>query len=191
MTTPAIAALDLRHERWARMFVATVRLPDGSTTLRDIEDHGQAVAVLPYDPERRVALLVRQFRAPPFHVAGEADMLETPAGRLDESDPAACARREAMEEVGLRLGELEPVLVTWTMPALSTEPGHLFFAPYRAADRVAAGGGLAAEHEGITVVEVPLARLAAMADDGTLAELKLFALVQTLRLRRPELFAAP
>ncbi len=191
MTTPAIAALDLRHERWARMFVATVCLPDGSTTLRDIEDHGQAVAVLPYDPERRVALLVRQFRAPPFHVAGEADMLETPAGRLDESDPAACARREAMEEVGLRLGELEPVLVTWTMPALSTERGHLFFAPYRAADRVAAGGGLAAEHEGITVVEVPLARLAAMADDGTLAELKLFALVQTLRLRRPELFAAP
>ena len=90
-----------------------------------------------------MALLVRQFRAPPFHVAGEASMLETPAGRLDESDPAACARREAMEEVGLRLGELEPVLVTWTMPALSTERAHLFLAPYRAADRVAAGGGLA------------------------------------------------
>jgi nudix-type nucleoside diphosphatase (YffH/AdpP family) len=189
--TAAIAALDLRHERWARMFEATVRLPDGGTTLRDIEDHGQAVAVLPYDPDRRVALLVRQFRAPPFHVAGEADMLETPAGRLDESDPAACARREAMEEVGLRLGELEPVLVAWTMPALSTELAHLFLAPYRAADRVAEGGGLASEHEGIAVVEMPLARLAAMADDGTLAELKLFALVQTLRLRRPELFAAP
>ncbi len=187
---PEIAALDLRHERWARMFVATVRLPGGETTLRDMEDHGRAVAVLPYDPERRVALLVRQFRAPPFHAAGEATTLETPAGRLDESDPEACARREAMEEVGLRLGGLEPVLVAWTMPALSTERAHLF-APYRAADRVAAGGGLASEHEGIAVVEMPLAGLAAMADDGTLTELKLFALVQTLRLRRPELFAAP
>ena len=68
---------------------------------------------------------------------------------------------------------------------------HLFFAPYRAADRVAAGGGLASEQEGIAVVETPLAELAAMADGGTLTELKLFALVQTLRLRRPELFAAP
>jgi len=191
VTAAAIAALDLRHERWARMFVATVRLPDGETTLRDIEDHGRAVAVLPYDPERRVALLVRQFRAPPFHAAGEAEMLEAPAGRLDETDPAACARREALEEVGLRLGALEPVLVTWTMPALSTERAHLFLARYRASDRVAAGGGLASEHEGITVAETPLAELAAMADAGTLTELKLFALVQTLRLRRPELFAAP
>ena len=48
--TPVIAALDLRHERWARVFVATVRLPDGGTTLRDVEDHGKAVAVLPYAP---------------------------------------------------------------------------------------------------------------------------------------------
>jgi nudix-type nucleoside diphosphatase (YffH/AdpP family) len=189
--TPEIAALDLRHDRWARMFVATVRLPDGNTALRDVEDHGQAVAVLPYDPERRVALLVRQFRAPPFHVAGEAAMLETPAGRLEEEDPAACARREAMEEVGLRLGALEPVVITWTMPALSTERAHLFLAPYRASDRVEEGGGLASEHEGISVSEMPLAELAAMADGGTLTELKLFALVQTLRLRRPELFAAP
>jgi nudix-type nucleoside diphosphatase (YffH/AdpP family) len=188
---PEIAALDLRHDRWARMFVATVRLPDGGTTLRDLEDHGQAVAVLPYDPEGRVALLVRQFRAPPFHAAGEAEMLEAPAGRLDEDDPAACARREAMEEAGLRLGALEPVLLAWTMPALSTERAHLFLAPYRAADRVGEGGGLASEHEGISVSEMPLAELAAMADAGTLAELKLFALVQTLRLRRPELFARP
>ncbi len=188
---PEIAALELRHERWARMFVATVRLPDGNTASRDIEDHGQAVAVLPYDPERRVALLVRQFRAPPFHVAGEATMLETPAGRLEDEEPAACARREAMEEVGLRLGALEPVVLTWTMPALSTERAHLFLAPYRASDRVEEGGGLASEHEGISVSEMPLAELAAMADGGTLTELKLFALVQTLRLRRPELFAAP
>lgn len=189
--TAEITALDLRHDRWARMFVATVRLPGGETALRDIEDHGQAVSVLPYDPERRMALLVRQFRAPPFHVAGEAETLETPAGRLDEDDPAACARREAMEEVGLRIGALEPVLVTWTMPALSTERAHLFLAPYRAADRVGAGGGLASEHEDIAIAETPLAELADMADRGTLTELKLFALVQTLRLRRPELFAGP
>lgn len=147
--------------------------------------------MLPYDPERRAALLVRQFRAPPFHAAGEAQMLEAPAGRLDEDDPEACARREAVEEVGLRLGALEPVVFAWTMPALSTERAHLFLAPYRAVDRVGAGGGLSSEQEGISVTEMPLAELAAMADAGALTELKLFALVQTLRLRRPELFAPP
>jgi hypothetical protein len=38
------------------------------------------------------------------------------------------------------------------------------------------------------VLELPLAQLAAMADAGTLTELKLLLLVQTLRLRRPDLF---
>ena len=186
--TPVIEALTLRHERWSRMFVATLRLPDGQTVQRDVEDHGEAVAVLPFDPARRTALLVRQFRAPPFHTAGEPEMLELPAGRLDEDDPAACARREAMEEIGLRLGFLEPVMVAWTMPALSTERAHLFLASYDSADRVARGGGLAEEHEDIAVTEKPLVELAAMADRGELRGLKLFALVQTLRLRRPELF---
>jgi len=37
---------------------------------------------------------------------------------------------------------------------------------------------------------MPLVTLAAMAEDGTLADLKTFALVQTLRMRRPELFKA-
>ncbi|MFC7556825.1 NUDIX domain-containing protein [Pseudoroseomonas wenyumeiae] len=115
-------------------------------------------------------------------------MLEPAAGRLDEADPEACARREALEETGLRLTQLEPVAYVWTMPALSTERAWMYLAPYAEADRVAAGGGLAEEHEEIEVLELPLAELAAMADAGTLTELKLLLLVQTLRLRRPELF---
>jgi hypothetical protein len=77
------------------------------------------------------------------------------------------------------------------MPALSTERAHLFLAPYRAADRVAAGGGLASEHEGISVPRCRSPNSPPWRTGGTLTELKLFALVQTLRLRRPELFAAP
>ncbi|MFT8244352.1 NUDIX domain-containing protein [Roseomonas sp. BN140053] len=188
--TPELARIETRYRRWSTMLLATYRLPDGAEMPRDIEDHGEAVAVLPFAPERRCALLVQQFRAPAFHAAGEATMLEPPAGRLDEADPEACARREALEELGVRLGPLEPVARVWTMPALSTERAWLFLAPYARADRIAAGGGLAAEQEHITVLERPLAELAAMADAGTLCELKLLTLVQTLRLRRPELFAA-
>ncbi|MBC9177348.1 NUDIX domain-containing protein [Roseomonas ludipueritiae] len=168
--------------------VATIRLPDGQLTKRDIEDHGEAAVVLPYDPARRVAMLVRQFRTPPYHVSGDGMMLEPAAGRLDEADPESCARREALEEVGLRLTSLEPVACVWTMPALSTERAWLYLAPYAEADRVAKGGGLVEEHEEIEVLEVPLVELAAMADAGTLTEIKLLLLVQTLRLRQPALF---
>jgi nudix-type nucleoside diphosphatase (YffH/AdpP family) len=153
-----------------------------------VEDHGAAVCVLPYDPERRVALLVRQFRAAVFHASGEAEVLEAPAGMLDEDDPAACARREALEEVGLTLASLEPAGATWTMPGISTEYMHLYLAPYRPRDRTGQGGGVAGEHENITITEIKLAELAAMADRGDLNDLKTFALVQTLRLRRPDLF---
>ena len=184
--------IDLKtlHEGWSRLFALRIRLPDGQVMKREVEDHGTAVSVLPYDPERRVAMLVRLFRAPVFHTSGEPEMLEAPAGLLDEDDPAHCARREALEEVGLTLTSLEAVGVVWTMPGISTERMHLYLAPYGSDDRTGEGGGVVDEHENITVVEMDLAGLAALADRGGLSDLKTFALVQTLRLRRPDLFCA-
>ncbi|WP_375461399.1 NUDIX domain-containing protein [uncultured Enterovirga sp.] len=170
------------------MLKVRVALPDGSTLTREVEDHGDAAAVLAYDPERRVALMARQLRAPMLLAAGEPDVLEVVAGLLDGDEPEQCARREAEEEVGLRLGPLEKVVVLNTMPGISTERIHLFLAAYAASDRVGAGGGLAGESENITVEEHALADLAVMADDGRLPDAKTMLLIQTLRLRRPELF---
>jgi nudix-type nucleoside diphosphatase (YffH/AdpP family) len=183
-----IVAIDTLHEGWGKLLKLRIELPDGHVLTREVEDHGAAVAVLPYDPERRMAVLVRQFRAPVFLVTQTAEVLEAPAGMLDEDDPEACARREAGEEVGLSLRDLERVGAAWASPGVSTECIHLFLAPYSARDRSGAGGGLAEEHENITVMEMPLAELGEMAQRGELADLKTLALVQTLRLRRPELF---
>jgi 8-oxo-dGTP pyrophosphatase MutT (NUDIX family) len=94
-----------------------------------------------------------------------------------------------MEEAGLKLHALEHVGTAWSMPGISTEQMHLYLAPYCEADRIGLGGGIANEHEGITVVELPLAELAAMADAGQINDMKTLAVVQTLRLRKPELFA--
>ena len=176
------------HDGWGRLLGLRIRLPDGEVIKREVEDHGNAICVLPYDPERRVAVLVRQFRAPVFHAAGEADLLEAPAGMLDEDDPADCARREAFEEVGLALTSLEPAGAVWTMPGISTEFMHLYLARYGPRDRTGAGGGVAGEHENITIVEMTLSDLSMMAERGELVDLKTLALVQTLRLRRPDLF---
>ena len=143
--------------------------------------------MLPYDPERRGALVARQFRGP-VYLAGEPDILEPPAGLIDEGEDAAqSARREAMEEVGVRLDELEPLGFYWASPGSTTECSSLFLAPYTASDRIEAGGGTD-DHEAIEVVETPLLELAGMIDRGELHDLKLLALMQTLRLRRPELF---
>ena len=174
---------------WSTFSVATVELPDGSRIRREIEDHGDAVAVLPYDPQRRVATLVRQLRAPLLHAAGLQDHLEAPAGILEGEDPEACARREVMEETGLRLGPLEHVVRAWSLPGLSTERMDLFLAPYGSADKLGRGGGLAEEHENIIVVEMALAELAAMIEQGTLTDLKTATLVLALQARHKELFA--
>jgi hypothetical protein len=53
---------------------------------------------------------------------------------------------------------------------------------------VGQGGGAKGEHENITVLELPLRELAAMADAGALVDMKTVTLLQTLRLRRPDLF---
>jgi nudix-type nucleoside diphosphatase (YffH/AdpP family) len=176
------------YKGWASLSIATVRGPDGREFERVVEDHGSATCVLPYDPVRRTAILVSQFRAPVCVASGETSLAEAIAGLTDGEEPHVAAAREALEEAGLKLSNLEPAGVAWTMPGVSTERMSLFLAQYAPSDRVAAGGGHAHEHENITVVEMPLKALADMADDGTLNDLKTLALVQTLRVRKPALF---
>jgi nudix-type nucleoside diphosphatase (YffH/AdpP family) len=177
------------YSGWGRFKLLQVRMKDGSVAERQIEDHGQAAAVLPYDPVRRVALLARQPRMGPLYLGLDPYLMEAAAGIIDPGEDAGSAvRREALEELGLRLGELEPVATAWTTPGVSSERGYLFLASYSQADRVARGGGLASEQEDIEVLELPLDQLARMADEGALEDLKTLALVLTLMRRRPELF---
>lgn len=186
-----LISTDILYKGWSTLYRATIELDDGLRLAREVEDHGAAVAVLPYDPERRVALLVRQLRNGPL-VAGvdEPRLLEAPAGLIDPGEDAAAAgRREAMEEVGVEIGELEPLGVSFSCPGVSTERISLYLGQYGQTDRVSEGGGLASEHENIEVVELPLAELARLADAGELADLKTLALTLHLRLRRPELFS--
>jgi nudix-type nucleoside diphosphatase (YffH/AdpP family) len=184
----SIGHVETVHAGWGQYLIATVRLADGTSLRREIEHHGAAACVLPYDPARKTAILVRQFRAPVFYIADVAETLEAVAGVIEDESPIECARREALEEAGIRLTTLEPVGAVFTMPGISTERMHLFLAVYGASDRIGEGGGIAAEHEGTLPVETPLLELSAMAEAGTITDLKTLALIQTLRIRRPDLF---
>jgi nudix-type nucleoside diphosphatase (YffH/AdpP family) len=182
-----IVTRTLVYEGWLSVYRLTVRMANGALEERHVEHHGPAVAVLPYDPERLVALLVSMPR-PPVMLSGEPDLLEVIAGRIDGAILEDEARREAEEEAGVRLGLLEPVANLWTMPSISTERVQLYLATFTQADRVGPGGGAANENEGITVHEVPLNRLSEMARAGALLDAKTLVLVQALQLRRPDLF---
>jgi nudix-type nucleoside diphosphatase (YffH/AdpP family) len=180
----------LVYSGWGRFLLLDVALGDGRKAERQIEDHGEAAAVLPYDAERRVALVCRQPRIGPLYSGFEPHLVEAAAGVIDPGEEAAAtAVREAFEELGVKLGAVEPVVAAWSMPAVSSERIHLFLAPFRAVDRVTAGGGMAEEGEEIEVLERPLADLLRAADAGTLPDIKTLALVWALARRRPELFA--
>jgi nudix-type nucleoside diphosphatase (YffH/AdpP family) len=187
---PQILRRETVYAGYATLERVLVRMPGGEEVWREVQSHGHAVAVLPYDPARRVAYTVRLHRIPVMICGGADPLEEACAGMIDAADegPAQAARREALEELGLRLGELEALGLVWTSPGIVAESCHLFLAPVTVADRVAPGGGAPGEHEGIEVRERSLADLAEAADGGTILDAKLLLLVQTLRLRRPDLF---
>jgi nudix-type nucleoside diphosphatase (YffH/AdpP family) len=186
---PEIIATSTLHQGWCRLLKVRLRA-EGAEVEREVEDHGPAVAVLPYDPVRRMALMIRLLRAPVLLTAGLAELLEVPAGLLDESDPAETARREVREETGLHVRELEAVGSVWTSPGVSTERMELYLARYAEADRVDSGGGLASENENITVEEMPLVELWSKVEAREIRDMKTLTLVLLLHAREPQLFSA-
>jgi nudix-type nucleoside diphosphatase (YffH/AdpP family) len=186
---PRILQRKITHAGYLTIERLRLRLPDGAEAFREVESHGNAAAVLPYDAERRCALVVRLFRAPVLVATGGLISEEACAGMIELEDAPATARREANEELGVDLKSLEFIARVWSSPGVSTERQSLFLAPYRPSDRSGKGGGAQGEHENIAVVERSLAGLAFDADQRRIADSKLLTLVLALRLRRPELFA--
>ncbi len=98
---------------------------DGSWTTqsRETYDRGNGATVVLYDPEARTILLTRQFRLP-VYVNGHPDgmLVEAAAGLLDGDAPDEAIRREAAEELGVRIGELEHLFDLYMSCLLYTSP---------------------------------------------------------------------
>ncbi|PLW74911.1 NUDIX domain-containing protein [Cohaesibacter celericrescens] len=157
---------------------------------REIHDHGHAICVLPVDRDRHVALLVRQLRAG-LVANKEPDpmLLEVAAGLIDEGESAeGAALREAEEELGFRINELQFVSSFYASPGILTEKVHGFLASYTLDDRVHEGGGLDHEDEDIIVEEIALDELGEAVLEGRLRDSKTILLIQYLMLAEPELF---
>jgi nudix-type nucleoside diphosphatase (YffH/AdpP family) len=158
-----------------------LRGPDGRWTrqVRETYDRGNGATILLYDPATLAVLLVRQFRYPAY-VNGHPDgmLLETPAGLLDGDAPEAAIRREAEEETGVRVGAVRRLFEVFMSPGSVTERVAFFAALCSPADRVGAGGGVAAEGEQIEVVELPLDAALAAVEAGEIVDGKTIMLLQ-------------
>jgi ADP-ribose pyrophosphatase len=103
---------------------ATFRHEDGEEVERELVTHPGAVGIVAHDGER--IWLVRQ----PREAAGVSDLLELPAGKLDEEgeEPLETAKRELAEEIGKQAEHWEPLGSFFTSPGFTDEEVHLFLA---------------------------------------------------------------
>ncbi len=155
-----------------RLRVDEVEAADGHRSTREVIEHGGAVGVVcVHDGD---IWLVRQYRH-----ATEEVLLEIPAGKLSPGeDPAACAARELVEEVGLRPRHLEHLATYYTTPGFTNERFFLYFT-----DDVEPNPGSTDAGEVIEIERRPVSRARELLSSGEIADAKTLLGLAFLTLR--------
>ena len=150
---------------------------------------GDAVTVLPYDPERDLVLVVEQIRAGPMARGdGQCWQIEAIAGRVDPFEtPQAAARREALEEAGLTLTDLISVAQYYPSPGAKTEFLYSYVALTSLPDACAGVFGLAEEAEDIRGHLISFDQLMALVASGEVANAPLILTALWLQRERARL----
>jgi 8-oxo-dGTP pyrophosphatase MutT (NUDIX family) len=134
----------------ARVRVERFRYADGEEVEREVVRHPGAVGVVAHDATH--VWLVRQ----PREATGEPDLLEIPAGKLDEEgeEPIETAKRELAEEIGKSAAHWAELQRFYTSPGFTDEQVIVYLAT--GLEDVDAA---APEGERIEIVAWPLERL--------------------------------
>lgn len=123
------------------------------------------MAIVPVDSEGNV-LLVRQYRK-----AAERNLLEIPAGGIEEGEePLRSARRELEEETGFSAQNWERLTGFYTSPGFCTEYMHVFLAT-----NLSAAAGKPDDDENIEVVRLPLSKAPELISSGEICDAKSIA----------------
>ena len=172
----------LLSDNWYTLKATTFewRRRDGTwqTQQRETYDRGNAAVILPYNPERRTVVLVKQFRYPAYVNGYDELMIEAVAGLLDDESPENRIRAEAEEEAGYRLRDVRKIFESFMSPGSVTEKLHFFVAEYEPDMKVGDGGGLQDEGEDIEVIEPTIDEALAMIADGRIVDGKTIMLLQ-------------
>jgi ADP-ribose pyrophosphatase len=150
----------------------TVEYPNGSRHAYETIEHPGAVVILPITANGSV-VFVEQYR----HSIRQT-LLELPAGTLERGeDPAVCAARELMEEIGMAPGSLKALGSLFPAPGFCDEIQYLFCATDLREQKATPD-----EDEFITTVELSLVQLDEAIISGRLMDAKSLALILRAQL---------
>ncbi|MHB1949620.1 MAG: NUDIX domain-containing protein [Gammaproteobacteria bacterium] len=141
-----LVRLHLRHRLfnggWSNVFT------------REIMERYTAAAVLPYDPKLDRIILIEQFRSGALHDPQGPWQIEIPAGIIcPDEEPLGVAIREAREETGCKVSNLELIYDYFISPGASNEYIHIYYGLVDAS-HVNGIHGLPEENEDIRVRNV-------------------------------------
>jgi GDP-mannose pyrophosphatase NudK len=163
----------------------TFRVNEEEEQKKEVYTRSNSATILLYNTEQKTVVLTRQLRLPTYLNGNEDGMLvECCAGTIDAGETAEeCIRREAIEEIGYELQNIEKMGEAYVSPASVTEMVTLFIAPYTAEMQIAEGGGLKEEHEDIEVLEMPFEKAFSMMESGAIRDAKTIMLLQYLKMK--------
>lgn len=175
MTEKTLSSQPIFSGQVIKLRVDTVEMPGGCQTTREIIEHADCIAVVAIDNEDNI-LLVKQFRKPV-----EKELLEIPAGGIDDGeDPEAAVRREMCEETGYLPRKLESLGGFYSAPGYCTEYLHLYLASDLTPRRL-----IAEDTESIELVRVPVSQIISLINSGGICDAKSIAgLLRFLEYRK-------
>jgi len=90
--------------------------------MREIFERGHAAVLLPYDPLRDEVVLIEQIRIAAFDTSPTPWLMEMVAGMIEPGESVEdVARREAVEEAGLTVGRIKPIISYLASPGGTSE----------------------------------------------------------------------
>lgn len=139
-----------------------VKLPNGRTIRISFIKHPGAVIIAPF-LNKTTVVMIRQFRP-----ALKKFIYELPAGTLDPRESTAvCARRELLEETGLKAKKLVKLGAIYPVPGYSTEVIHIF-----KAEKLTMSQAQPEEYEVIEIMPMTRTKVCRLLKQGKLMDAK-------------------
>ncbi len=152
---------------------------------REAYDCGDGAGILLYNKNKGTVILTKQFRMSSYLNGSDDGMLiEVCAGLLDGDSPEDCIKKEAIEETGYKVEQVEQVLEAYMVPGSVTQKLYLFIGEYTEAMRISEGGGADYETENIEVLEYTFDEAMKMALSGEIKDAKTIMLLQYAQLHK-------
>lgn len=156
---------------------------------REMFERGNAVAILPYDPQQQAFVMIEQFRFGAVESGQSPWLLEIVAGMHDKGlSLTETCHAEMREETGLTIKHLSPALDYLSSPGGTTERLYIYHAHVDSTQlqRIC---GLPDEHEDILVHQVPEAQAMEWLRSGQVDNAATVIALQHFALNKVEILA--